>query len=90
MESKVQKKVREVHIFEEQKVEISDCIQVVSSTDKDVVAKVESGFVEVVGSKLVISKLLPEGGLLVITGEIGGVKFENKMTKKSLFKKVFK
>jgi hypothetical protein len=44
----------------------------------------------VLGSGLVVSKLVPEETVLVATGNITGLRYENKLTKKSFLKKVFK
>lgn len=90
MESNVRAKVAELKITGEERVEISDVKQIVSSTSHEVIAKTVSGAVSVTGSDLTISKLIPEGGLLSICGQIYGIKFDGKQGGKSFLKRVFK
>lgn len=92
MENKIQKQknVALVSVYNEEKVEISDILEIVSSTDKEITAKSENKFVTITGSELSITKLIPDGGMLSVSGKISGVSFSGKQTKKSFIGKVFK
>ena len=79
-----------VNILNKEKIEIQGATEVMSSTDKEIIAKLQDSFVFVTGTNLSISKLVPEEGLLVASGNISGLKYENRLTKKSFLKKVFK
>lgn len=90
MESNVRAKVAELKVIGEERLEISDVKQIISSTNHEVIAKTISGAVLISGFDLTISKLIPEGGLLSISGQICGIKFDNKQGGKSFLKRVFK
>ena len=79
-----------VNILNKEKIEIVGASEVMSSTDKEIIAKFQDSFVFVTGTNLSISKLVPEETLLVASGNISGLKYENRLTKKSFLKKVFK
>lgn len=79
-----------VNILNKEKIEIQGATEVMSSTDKEIIAKLQDFFVFVTGTNLTISKLVPEETLLVASGNITGLKYENRLTKKSFLKKVFK
>lgn len=79
-----------VSILNKEKIEIQGATEVMSSTDKEIIAKLQDSFVFVTGTNLSISKLVPEETLLVASGNISGLKYENRLTKKSFLKKVFK
>ena len=79
-----------INIFDRQKIEIVGVLEVVSSTEKEIYVKLADGFMQITGEGLTILKLLPEEQQLSISGQINGVNFSDKMTKKSLFGKVFK
>lgn len=79
-----------INIFERQKIEVVGVQEIVSSTESEIYVKFSEGLMRIVGEKLVISKLVPEEMLLIVDGMINGLNFISKMTKKSLFKKVFK
>ena len=81
---------RIINIFDRNKVEVVGVNEIVSSTDTEIFVKLSEGIMRIFGEKLVILKLVPEEMLLVLEGKIDGVNFISKMTKKSLFKKVFK
>lgn len=81
---------RVINIFDRQRIEILGAKEVVSSTEKEVYVKISDGFMQVLGLGLTITKLVPEEESLLISGQINGVNFISKMTKKSLFGKVFK
>ena len=79
-----------INIFDRQKIEIVGVKEIISSTEKEVYVKLLDGFMHIVGSGLTISKLAPEEEFLSVSGQVNGLNFISKMTKKSLFGKVFK
>lgn len=79
-----------VNIINREKIEVQGASEVMSSTDKEIIAKLQDSFVFVTGTNLSILKLVPEEMLLVASGTISGVRYENRLTKKSFLKKVFK
>lgn len=83
-------KKHSVNIFNREKIEIVGAIEVLSSTDKEIVAKLQDNFIFVTGLGLKITKLVPEDTLLIASGNIVGVRYESKLSKKSFLKKVFK
>jgi hypothetical protein len=87
---KTQKFIHSVNILEKQKVEVVGVVEVLSSTDKEVAVKLEDSFMYIFGSGMTVSKLSPEEEFLVVSGNISGLKYEEKRTKKSFFGKVFK
>ena len=81
---------RLINIFDRRKIEVVGVQEVVSSTEKEVYIKLSDGYMRVTGEQLTILKLVPEEELLLISGVVSGLNFISKMTKKSLFGKVFK
>ena len=81
---------RMINIFDRQRIETFGVKEVVSSTEKEVYVKLSDGFMQIVGVGLTITKLVPEEETLFVSGQINGLNFISKMTKKSLFGKVFK
>ena len=79
-----------VNISGRDKIEVLGATEILSSTDKEIIAKLQDSYIFVLGSGLVVSKLVPEEAILVATGNITGLRYENKLTKKSFLKKVFK
>ena len=79
-----------VNIINREKIEVQGASEVMSSTDKEIIAKLQDSFIFVTGTNLSILKLVPEEMLLVASGTISGVRYENRLTKKSFLKKVFK
>lgn len=79
-----------INIFERRKLEVIGVKEIVSSTDTEIYIKLSESLMQISGETLVIVKLVPEDMLLVVEGRIDGVNFISRMTKKSLFKKVFK
>ena len=82
--------VHQVSIFDRKKMEIVGAVEVLSSTEKEVHIKLQDGFMKIVGERLTIQKLIPNELLLSLSGEIGGISYSSGITKKSLFKRVFK
>lgn len=83
-------KIDIVNIFNREKMEISGATEVLSSTETEVIARIVDCVMVISGSGLRVSKLIPEEKYLCIVGNISGLKYENKVTKKSFFGKVFK
>ena len=83
-------KTHSVNIFNREKIEIQGAVEVLSSTEKEMVIKLQENYIFVVGSGLKVSKLVPEEALLIASGNIVGVRYESKLSKKSFFGKVFK
>lgn len=79
-----------LNISNRDKIEITGATEVVSSTEKEIIAKLSDSFIFVFGTELRVSKLSPEDTLLIASGNISGIKYENRLTKKSFFGKVFK
>ena len=82
--------VHQVSIFDRKKMDIVGAEEVLSSTDKEVHIKLHDGYMKIVGERLTIQKLIPTELLLSLSGEIGGISYSARLTKKSFFKKVFK
>ena len=85
-----QKRVHSVNIYNREKMEIVGAVEVVSSTESEIIARVCDFVMIIYGKNLRVSKLVPEEAFLSVTGEIIGVKYESKVQKKSFFGKVFK
>ena len=58
MESKVETKIQMVNILNRERIEINTVQEVVSSTDKEVIAKLQDSFIHITGTDLVIIKLI--------------------------------
>ncbi len=79
-----------VNITNRNKIEVVGVKEVLSSTDREITAKLENDFIHIAGGELSIVKLSPEEKLLVATGEIISFEFQKKINKKSFLGKVFK
>lgn len=77
-------------IFEREKIEVTQAVEIISSTEKEIYVRLEKDILQIVGDKLKINKLIPEEKMLSVSGRVDGLKYISKLTKKSLFKKVFK
>lgn len=81
-----------------QKIEIDNrkiinvsCVdEVLSSTEKELYARLDRDILQITGEGLKIIKLEPEEKILVVSGKINGLLFTSKLNKKSLFKRLFK
>lgn len=89
-ESKVNLKQEIVNIYNRERLDITGVIEIISSTDKEINAKMEDSYLQILGEKLTISKLIPDEKLLSVNGKINGLSFSGKHTKKSILGKVFK
>ena len=79
-----------IQIVAKEKIEVLGAIEVLSSTDKEIIIKLENEFLHVFGSGLSIQKLSPEERMLFASGKIEGLKYSGRLTKKTLLQKVFK
>ena len=79
-----------INIFDRQKIEVVGALEIISSTEKEIYVKLATGIMVVLGENLTILKLLPEDETLVVSGQIDGINFRSKFSKKSIFGKVFK
>ena len=86
MENSMQK----IEILNRQSIDILGAEEVLSSTEKEVFVKMEKEILQVLGEGLKIVKLVPDEKMLVINGKVNGFMFMAKMSKKSLFGRVFK
>lgn len=77
-------------IFEREKIEVTQAVEIISSTEKEIYVRLEKDILQIIGDKLKINKLIPEEKMLSVSGRVDGLKYISKLTKKSLFKKVFK
>ena len=83
-------KLHTANIYNREKIDIVGVVEVLSSTETEVIAKVCDYMMQIYGSGLRVSKLDPEEKLLTICGKIDGIKYEKKINKKSFLGKVFK
>ena len=83
-------KLHTANIYNREKIEIVGVVEILSSSENQVIAKVCDYITEIYGSGLKVSKLDPEEKLLTICGKIDGLKYEKKLNKKSFLGKVFK
>lgn len=84
------KQAHSLSLLSREKLEISGVIEVLSSTEKEVVIKLSDAFLHVFGDGLKIVKLSPEDGFAVCKGRVNGLQYENKLAKKTLLGRVFK
>ena len=77
-------------IFNREKIELIGGVEVVSSTEREVYAKLENSFLQIAGKDLRVVKLVPEERLLSVSGKVDGLNYSARQTKKSFLSKVFK
>ena len=71
------------------KLSVSGVVEVISATEKTVVAKVLDRTLYISGQDLRVAKLVLEETLLIVEGVIDAIKYSGEQTK-GFFKKVFK
>ena len=81
---------QKIEIIDRKTINISGVEEILSSTEKEVFLKVEKEILQILGDGLKIIKLAPEEKVLVVSGKINGLMATSKLTKKTLFGKVFK
>jgi len=79
-----------VNIIGRKNIELNGALEVLSSTEKEVFVKLEGSYMQILGEKLTILKLIPEEKTLSVSGTINGINYVNKPSKKTFFGKVFK
>lgn len=79
-----------VMIDNNKKAVITGVIEVISSTEKAVVAKTYEHTFQIVGENLRVSKLVLEEKLLHVEGDIVKLEYSKTMQKKNLLKRLFK
>lgn len=86
----MEEKGHSLTIYEREKLEVTEAVEVISSTEKEIYVKLENDILQILGEGLKINKLIPESKMLSVSGKICGLNYISKLTKKSFFKKVFK
>jgi len=79
-----------VELYDRQKLKIVGAVEVVNSSDSDVLIKMENSYMFINGEGMTIIKLDPENRLLEVKGKINLISYQNKLQRKSFFKRVFK
>lgn len=79
-----------IQIVEKEKIEVTGVLEIVSSTEKEIILKLESEMLHIFGSGLAVQKLSPEEKLVLASGKVSGLKYSGRLTKKTLFQKVFR
>ena len=91
MESeKILQNTQTVSIIDRKKIELNGAKEVLTSTEKEILVKLDDCFMKITGENLTILKLVPEEKILIANGVINGINYMPKLLKKSFFKKVFK
>ena len=78
-----------VTIENNRKIMLTGIVEVVSATDKTIIAKTQNKTLNINGYNLRVSKLNPEENLLIIEGEINELKYIVKAKSKNFFKRIF-
>ena len=79
-----------INLYNREKLDITGITEVLSSTEREIITKVQNVMLVIFGSDLRVVKLVPEDTFLTVTGKIDGLKYETKLNKKSFMSKVFK
>ena len=90
MEQKQELKESCVSIYNREKLELTGVVEVLSSSEKEIFAKLDDSIAYITGEKMTITKLLPDESLLVVSGIVNGICYQNKIAKKSFLGRVFK
>ena len=69
---------------------ITGVVEVVSSTDKAVVARTEAVTFQLSGENLRVSKLVPEEKYCIVEGNIYKLEYNKSIQSKNFFKRIFK
>ena len=83
----------EKHIFtleNNKRAIVTGVVEVVSSTDKAVVARTDAVTFQISGEGLRVAKLVPEEKLCQIEGEIYKLEYHKSVQGKNFFKRIFK
>ena len=79
-----------ITINNNKKAEITGVVEVISSTDKCVIARTSETMFQITGNNLRVSKLLLEDSICNVEGEIYKLEYNKDLKKKNLFKRLFK
>lgn len=79
-----------ISIIKKEKIEMTGAVEVLSSTEKEIIVRLESELLYIFGSGLAIQKLVPEEKFLQASGKVEGIKYAPKLNRKTLLQKVFK
>lgn len=79
-----------VSIDNRKKTLITGVVEVLSSTDKALLAKTQTHVISVVGENLRINKLNLDENVLIIDGEVNELKYSIKNKAKNIFKRLIK
>lgn len=79
-----------VNIYNREKMDITGVTEVISSTEKEIFARLQNVVMTIQGSDLRVVKLIPEEEFLSVTGKIDALRYDTKINKKSFMSKVFK
>ena len=88
-ENEKMSKSSKIVITNQNSVLITGISKVNSSTENEISAVLEGQILSVTGSKLSVSKLDVDSGILEAEGEIHQIKFAGKKQKENFFKRVF-
>ena len=79
-----------INIDNRKKIMLTGIVEVVSSTDKSVIARTQTNLININGEGLRIAKLNLEENVLIVEGEIIEFKYVVKNKSKSFFKRLIK
>lgn len=79
-----------INMYNREKLEVTGVTEVLSSSEKEIITKVQNVVLVIFGSELRVIKLVPEDSFLSVSGKIDGLRYETKLNKKSFMSKVFK
>ena len=79
-----------INLYNREKLEVTGITEVLSSTEKEIITKIQNVILVIFGSDLRVVKLVPEDTFLSVIGKIDGLRYETKLNKKSFMSKVFK
>ena len=88
-ENETKNKSSKIVITNQNSVLIAGISKVVSSTENEISAIMNGQTLSILGSKLTVSKLDVESGILEAAGEVHQLKFVGKKQKENFFKRVF-
>ena len=90
-ENQIQKVMNHVVTIENRKkIMLTGIIEVISSTDKTVIAKTQTHLIYINGEILRIGKLNLEDNVLIVDGEINDLRYVVKNKSKNFFKRLIK
>ena len=82
-------KTSKIVITNQNSILITGISKVISSTENEISATINGKLFCITGTKLSVSKVDVESGILEATGEVYQIKFDGKKQKENFFKRVF-